>query len=252
MTSQAEQLNLYPQSDLARRSALVTGGGTGIGWAIARQLADEGYQVTVAGLQSDLGSENTEHGSRFDFRILDVTDSGSIARLVAQLSRLDVLVNCAGTIVRGGLEHDPHVFAEVVDVNLNGTLRMSQACFPLLRIQRGCVLNIASMLSIFGSGRVPAYSASKGGIVQLTKSLAIAWAADGVRVNAIAPGWIKTNLTAPLVESTEFSSAIIARTPLGRWGVPEDVAPAAAFLCSSKAAFITGTVLTVDGGYSVV
>lgn len=144
------------------------------------------------------------------------------------------------------------MFAAVLDVNLTGTMRMCQACYPRLKETRGCILNIASMLSIFGSGRVPAYSSSKGGVVQLTKSLAIAWASDGVRVNALAPGWIATNLTAPLVESAAFRETIIARTPLGRWGDPSDVAPAAVFLCSSQASFITGTVLTVDGGYSAV
>jgi NAD(P)-dependent dehydrogenase (short-subunit alcohol dehydrogenase family) len=180
-----------------------------------------------------------------------VTDPATVDAVVGKLPGLDVLINCAGTIVREGKEHDPEIFASVLAVNLTGTMRMCQACYPLLVSRRGCILNIASMLSIFGSGRVPGYSASKGGVVQLTKSLAIAWAKDGIRVNAIAPGWIVTSLTAPLVESPAFREAILARTPLGRWGEPADIAPAAAFLCSPAANFITGAVLTVDGGYSV-
>jgi NAD(P)-dependent dehydrogenase (short-subunit alcohol dehydrogenase family) len=161
-----------------------------------------------------------------------------------------VLVNAAGCILRGGREFDPEGFAEVVDVNLAGTMRVCTAARELLFGSRGCVINLASMLSFFGSGYVPGYSASKGGVVQLTKSLAIAWAPQGVRVNAIAPGWIETPMTAPLVADPARRDAIIARTPLGRWGQPADVAGAALFLASPAAAFITGIVLPVDGGYS--
>ena len=126
---------------------------------------------------------------------------------------------------------------------------MCTSCFPLLAKRQGCVLNIASMLSYFGSGYAPGYSCSKGGIVQLTRSLAIAWASQQVRVNALAPGWIETELTKPLHENPERHQQILQRTPLGRWGKPQDVASAAVFLCSSGAQFITGTVLPVDGGY---
>jgi NAD(P)-dependent dehydrogenase (short-subunit alcohol dehydrogenase family) len=129
-------------------------------------------------------------------------------------------------------------------------MRVCSAASELLFASRGCIVNIASMLSFFGSGLVPGYSASKGGIVQLTKSLAIAWAPRGVRVNAIAPGWIETAMTAPLTNDPARREAIIARTPLARWGQPEDVAGAALFLASPAAAFVTGIVLPVDGGYS--
>jgi NAD(P)-dependent dehydrogenase (short-subunit alcohol dehydrogenase family) len=175
----------------------------------------------------------------------------SIRSALNDVERLDILVNCAGVILRDRQEFTPDGFEQVVDVNLHGTMRMCYACHDLLVASRGCVLNVASMLSFFGSGHVPAYSASKGGIVQLTKSLAIAWAADGIRVNAIAPGWIKTRMTAPLYEDPVRDEAILARTPLGRWGRPEDVCGAAAFLCSPAAEFITGAVLPVDGGYSI-
>jgi len=139
----------------------------------------------------------------------------------------------------------------VVDVNLNGTMRVCAAARELLAGSCGCIINIASMLAFFGSAYAPAYSASKGGIAQLTKSLSFAWAPQGIRVNAIAPGWIETALTAPLTSDPAKRDAITARTPLGRWGQPADIAGAAVFLASPAAAFITGVILPVDGGYSI-
>jgi len=181
---------------------------------------------------------------------LDVRDQRGIDALVTRLERLDVLVNAAG-IIRRGAEHEPDMFAEVVDINLNGAMRVATACRPLLAASAGNVVNFASMLSFFGGGLVPAYSASKGGVAQLTKSLAIAWAKDGIRVNAVAPGWIDTPLTRPLVEDATRSAAILGRTPLGRWGTPEDICGPVMFLASSAAAFVTGVVLPVDGGYLI-
>jgi len=213
--------------------ALVAGGSSGIGKAIAAALTNAGCRVTAAGIET-----------------FDVSDDASVRKLVGSFERLDILVNAAGTILRGGAEFDVANFEKVVDVNLTGTMRVSTACRPLLAKTRGCILNLASMLSFFGGGHAPAYSASKGGIVQLTKSLAIAWAAEGIRVNAIAPGWIETEMTRPVRDDAARSKAIVDRTPLRRWGTPEDVAGAAVFLCSPAAAFITGAVLPVDGGYS--
>jgi NAD(P)-dependent dehydrogenase (short-subunit alcohol dehydrogenase family) len=166
------------------------------------------------------------------------------------LVELDVLVNCAG-VIRRGMEHDPEVFADVLNINLTGTMRLCTAARPALAARKGCIVNTASMLSFFGGGLVPAYSASKGGVAQLTKSLAIAYAADGIRVNAVAPGWIATPLTQALTNDAERSAQILARTPLGRWGTPEDVADPVVFLASHAARFVTGTVLPVDGGYLI-
>jgi NAD(P)-dependent dehydrogenase (short-subunit alcohol dehydrogenase family) len=231
------------------RNVLVTGGTSGIGRAIAEAFAAADCRVIAAGLASN---EAPGLNSRLlDVTPLDVTRPDQIADLFAGIERLDVLVNAAGLLLRGGQEFDPDHFARVLDVNLAGTMRMCRAAHDRLAQSRGCIINVASMLSYFGSGHAPAYSASKGGVAQLTKSLAIAWAADGIRVNAIAPGWIETAMTAPLVADNARRDAIVSRTPLARWGQPADVVGAAVFLASPAAAFITGVILPVDGGYSV-
>ena len=187
-------------------------------------------------------------------QVLDVRDGAAVQALVADLvanhGPLDVVVNCAG-VIRRGAEHDPVAFADTVDINLNGTMRVCAAARPALAARRGCIINTASMLSFFGGGLVPGYSASKGGVAQLTKSLAIAYAADGIRVNAVAPGWIATPLTQALQDDAARSQQILARTPLGRWGTPADVAGPVLFLASAAAQFVTGVVLPVDGGYLI-
>lgn len=232
------------------RRALITGGTSGIGAAIGQALAAAGAKVTVTGVTGDevAAARLAPEFEGIEAQILNVRDDVAVNRLIQGFERLDCLVNCAGTIRRGA-EHEPEVFEQVLDINLTGTMRCCAAARPLLAKHHGSIVNIASMLSFFGGGLVPGYSASKGGVAQLTKSLAIAYAADTIRVNAVAPGWIATPLTQTLQEDAARSQAILDRTPLKRWGRPEDVAGAVLFLCSPAAAFMTGTIVPVDGGY---
>ena len=165
---------------------------------------------------------------------------------------MDAIVNCAGIIQRDGREFEPDYFAQTLEVNLTGTLRTCHAGRAKLIESGGSIVNTASMLSFFGSASAPGYAASKGGVAQLTKSLAAAWAMEGVRVNAVAPGWVATELTRPLMESDERSVAILSRTPMGRWGEPDEIGDVVLFLLSNQARFVTGAILPVDGGYSIV
>jgi len=234
------------------KQVLVVGGTSGIGAGIAQAFLQVGARVTLTGAthQEVKRAEQDLSLSGAQVHLLDVRQMDAVQALMDGLAQLDVLVNCAGVIRRVD-EHDPEVFAQVLDINLQGTMRTCSAARPLLAKSKGSIVNTASMLSFFGGGLVPAYSASKGGVAQLTKSLAIAYASEGVRVNAIAPGWIATPLTQALQEDSERSAAILGRTPMARWGTPDDVAGPVLFLAGPQAAFVTGVVLPVDGGYLI-
>lgn len=234
--------------DFSETSVLVVGASrAGIGAAIARSFQEAGADVTITGAEPEPAAEDS---ARFPYIQLDVTDLEAVRALAAATPRLDVLVNCAAITSRGE-EMAPAFFQRVVDVNLHGTFRTAEAFHGHLKASRGSLINIASMYATFGSPRNPAYGASKAAVQQLTKSLAIAWAPDGIRVNAVAPGFIVTQQSARSRTDPAHVAAVNLRTPMGRWGQPEDIAGPVLFLASPAAGFMTGTCLAIDGGYSV-
>ena len=231
--------------------AVVTGGTRGIGEGVARALAAAGYQVLACGVTQDECDAFAPHAN-ITTHVLNVTDNASVAAALAKCPQLDVLVNCAGIIQRQGREFQIEHFARTLEVNLTGTMRLCLAAKDKLAAAKGVIVNTASMFTFQGSQYAPGYAASKGGVGQLTKSLAAAWAGDGIRVNAVAPGWIETDLTRPLVEDKARSAAIMARTPMARWGKADDVAGVVMFLVSDAAKYVTGAIIPVDGGYQAV
>ncbi len=240
--------------DFSGARVLVTGGTSGIGLAVARAFAAAGATVIATGTRA-AAADYADDLAAFDYRPLDVRDGDGIARLAAGLGTLDVLVNNAGaSFARPPGEWDPAVFEEAVRINLSGAFRVAAACRPLLAASAldggSSVLNVASMSAFFAVPPVPGYGAAKAGVVQMTKNLAVAWAADGIRVNAVAPGLILTRMTAGMRGRAEVEGPQLARTAMRRWGAPEEVAPAFLYLASAAARFVTGATLCVDGGYS--
>ena len=244
-------MGFWPNGCFEGHQVLVTGGTSGIGAAVAMAFQSEGASVTVTGATDAEVERVRREMPDIDTEVLDVRDGEAVTQLIAGFTRLDHVINCAG-VIRRGEELDPVVFADVVDINLTGTMRVCAAARPLLARTAGTIVNTASMLSFFGGGLVPAYSASKGGVAQLTKSLAIAYAQDGIRVNAVAPGWIETALTAGIRSDPARNAAILSRTALKRWGKPGDLTGGYLYLSSPLASYVTGTVLVIDGGYLAV
>ena len=241
--------------DFSGVRVLVTGGSSGIGYGLACAFAAAGAHVTITGRRAAASAYDNDL-SHFEYRQLDVTDAAASEALGRALPALDVLVNNAGANLPGGRsEYAPDVFEESVRVNLFGTYRMAAACRALLSrsaLDGGAsIINLASMASYFGITAVPGYGAAKAGIVQLTKTLAVAWANDRIRVNAVAPGLIRSSMTARIQELPDLTRKDFERMPLNRWGTPADVAPAVLFLASPAARYITGQTLPVDGGYSI-
>jgi len=252
-------MNLF---DLSDRVALITGGNGGIGFGMAEGLAAAGAAVLIGG-RDEAKNEAAiralrQAGAKAEAVPVDVADEMScrnmVAATVATLGRLDILVNNAG--IGGGKRPEDFALSEwnaILATNLTGVFLTAQAAYPEMK-QRGGgkIINIGSMFSIFGGPLVAAYGASKGGVVQLTKSLATAWAADNIQVNAVLPGWIDTDMTRRARERVpDLYENVLRRTPAGRWGTPRDLAGIAVFLASTGSDFITGTTIAVDGGFAI-
>jgi 2-deoxy-D-gluconate 3-dehydrogenase len=247
--------------DLTGKTAVVTGGNGGIGLGIARGLASKGANLVIAARNKEKTKTAAEDIiNDFNVRVLqlslDVQDESSVRAMVRAIrdtfESIDILVNNAGIgIRRAPQDYTLEDWESVLRINLTGVFLCSKEIYPyMVKAGGGKIINIGSMTSIFGSDWVSSYSASKGGVVQLSKSLALAWAKDNIQVNAILPGWIHTDLTAPIKKSAPDRYEFIkARIPHGRWGEPNDLAGTAVFLASNASNYVTGIALPVDGGY---
>jgi 2-deoxy-D-gluconate 3-dehydrogenase len=249
-----EAMNLF---DLKGKTALVTGGNGGIGLGMAKGLAAAGARVAIAGRDASKSKEALKALPDAVAIEADLRDEKACRAMVEEaakrLGRLDILVNNAGTnIRRSPEEYSVEEWKLILDTNLTSAFVAAQAAYPhMKRAGGGKIVNIGSMMSIFGASFVAPYGASKGGIVQLTRALACAWAKDNIQVNAVLPGWIDTALTRRArTDIKGLHERVLARTPAGRWGEPDDLSGIAVFLCSRASEFVTGTAIPVDGGYS--
>jgi 2-deoxy-D-gluconate 3-dehydrogenase len=241
---------------LQGKAALVTGGNGGIGLGMARALAQAGAKLAITGRDEAKNAAAARELGAVSLAC-ELTDAAACRAMVeeaaARLGRLDILVNNAGINIRKAPEdYSVEEWRLVIDTNLTSAFVAAQAAYPhMKRAGGGKIVNIGSMMSLFGASFAAPYGATKGGIVQLTKSLAAAWAKDSIQVNAVLPGWIDTALTQRAREQVNgLHERVLARTPAGRWGRPEDLGGIAVFLCSAASDFITGTAIPVDGGYS--
>ena len=236
-----------PDFSVAGKLVLI-GGGTGdIGTAFAKAFIAHGANVIVC----DVAPPKHTLNERIRYEPLDVRNDAAINALAASVPKLDVLIHCAGRVLPFE-EFKSSVFTDILDIHLVGNLRLANAFRPHLKASKGCLINIASMYSYFGSPRAPAYGAAKTGVVSLTKSLALAFAEDGIRVNAIAPGFIKTEMSRAGREEPEYNDKVVARIPSGEWSDPEELTGAAIFLASSASKLINGVTIPIDGGYTAV
>ena len=243
--------------DLTGKVALVTGGNGGIGLGMAKGLAEAGATIMVAGRDGDKNKQAVKAlGGNADSVAADMAEESGVRAVidatVQKFGRLDILVNNAGINIRKSpQDYSLEEWHRVLNINLTSLFVCCQAAYPHLKARGGKIINIGSMMSIFGASFAAPYGASKGGVVQLTKSLASAWARDNIQVNAVLPGWIDTELTKGAREQVSgLNEKVLARTPAARWGTPDDMAGIAVFLASLASDFITGTAIPVDGGYS--
>jgi len=248
--------------DITGKVAVVTGGNGGIGLAMARGIASCGANVAIAGRNAEKGRAALESlrelGVQAIFVTADVTRKADCQRMIAEaeahFGRVDILVNNAGTSIRKmPQDYSEDEWHQVMDTNLTSAFLCSQAAYPaMVKAGGGKMINIGSMMSLFGAPYATPYASSKGGIVQMTRCLATAWAKDNIQVNAVLPGWIDTELTQRARQQVDgLQSSVEKRTPAGRWGAPPDMSGVAAFLATAASDFVTGTAIPVDGGFSI-
>ena len=240
--------------DLTHQTVLISGGSSGIGLGIAQRFLAAGAVVHVTGTRNSVDEyEHADELKALSYHQVDVRDDDSVRALVRSMDKLDVLVCCAGSVAYGGKEFDMAAFREIIDINLNGVMSFCTACHDLLKAsEAGSVVIIGSTSSFIATPGQPAYSSSKGALVTMTKSLAEAWAREGIRVNGVAPGFVATKLTARSHQDKVVYERTLKRIPLRRWGEAQEIGDTVVFFASPMAAYVTGQMLLVDGGITLM